>query len=83
MLLLRLCCPCQFLGAISTVFVDACLEKKEGILGGEADVYFLSSGSHRGEGVGTVKLIYVGKFLRMGGDYIKSVCPVHLVDRYG
>ena len=36
--LLGLCCPCQLLGAIFTVFVDVCLEKKEGILGGEAGV---------------------------------------------
>ena len=90
-MLLGLYCPCQFLGEISTVFVDIhlygflliCLEKKEGILGEEADIYFLPSRSHRGEGVGLVKLVYVGESLRMGGDSIKSVCPVHLVDRYG
>ena len=82
-MLLGLCCPCQFLGTISTVFVDVCFEKKEGILGGEADIYFLPSGSNRAEGVGTVKLVYVGESLRMGGDSIKSVCPVHLMDRYG
>ena len=82
-LLLGLCCPCQFLGAISTVFVDVCLEKKEGILGGEADIYLLPRASHWDEGVGTVKPVYIGESLRMGGDSIKSVCPVHLVDRYG
>ena len=81
--MLGLFCPCQFLGAISTVFVDVCLEKKEGTLGGEADIYFLPNGSHQGEDVGRVKLVYVGELLRMGGDSIKSVCPVHLVDRYG
>ena len=78
-----MCCPCQVFGAIFTVFVDVCLEKKEGILGGEAGVYCLPSGSHRGEGVGKVKLVYVGELLRMGGDSFKSVCHVHLVDRYG
>ena len=30
-----------------------------------------------------VKLVYVGKSLGKGGDSIKSVCPVHLVERYG
>ena len=63
--------------------VDVCLEKKEGILGGEAGVPCLPSGSHRGEGVEKVKLVCVGKLLRMGGNSIKSVFPVHLVDRYG
>ena len=37
------------------VFVNVCLEKKEGILGGEAGVYCLPSGSHWVEGVRTVK----------------------------
>ena len=78
-----MCCPCQLLGAIFTVLVDVCLEKKEGILGGEAGVPCLPSGSHRGEGVEKVKLVCVGKLLRMGGNSIKSVFPVHLVDRYG
>ena len=82
-MLLGLCCSCQCLGAISTDFVDVCLESKEGIIGGEADIYFLPSGSHWGEGVGTLKLVYVGESLRMGSDSIKSVCPVHRVDRYG
>ena len=77
-----MCCPCQLLGAIFTVFVDVCLEKKEGILGGEAGVHCLPSGSYRGEGVEKVKLVCVGESLRMGGDSIKSVFPVHLVDRY-
>ena len=53
------------------------------MLGGEAGVYCLPSGSHRGEGVGKVKLVYVGELLKMGGDSFKSVCHVHLVDRYG
>ena len=30
-----------------------------------------------------MKLVYIGKSFRMGDDSIKSVCPVHLVDRYG
>ena len=77
-----MCCPCQLSGAIFTVFVDVCLEK-EGILGGEAGVHCLPSGSHRGEGVEKVKLVCVGKSLRMGGNSIKSVFPVRLVDRYG
>ena len=70
------------LRAIFTVFVDVCLEKKEGILGREAGVYCQPSGGHQGEGVRMVKLVYVGESLRMGGDSIKSVCPLHLVDRY-
>ena len=78
-----MCCPCQLLGAIFTIFVDVCLEKKEGILGGEAGVNCLPSGSHRREDVEKVKLVSVGKSLRMGGNSIKSVFPVHLVDRYG
>ena len=78
-----MCCHCQLLGAIFTVFVDVCLEKREGILGGEASVHCLSSGSHWGEGVEKVKLVCVGESLRMGGSCIKSVFPVHLVDRYG
>ena len=65
------------------VFVDVCLEKKQGGLGGEAGVECLSSGSSQGEGVGTVKLVYFGELLRMGGDTIRSVFPVQLVDRYG
>ena len=69
-------------GVIFTIFVEVCLDKKEGILGGEGDVYCLPSGSHQGEGVETVKLVYVAKSLRMGGDSIKSVCPAHLADRY-
>ena len=32
--------------------------------------------------MGAIKLIYVGDLLRVGGDSIKSVSPVHLVDRY-
>ena len=78
-----MCCPCQLLGAIFTIFVDVCLEKKEGILGGEAGVHCLDIGSHLGESVRTVKLVYVGELLRMDGDSIKGVCPVYLVDRYG
>ena len=78
-----MCCPCQLPGDIFTVFVDVCLEKKEGILGGEAGVHCLPSGSHRGEGVEKVKLVCVGKSLRMGGNSIKTVFPVRLVDRYG
>ena len=78
-----MCCPCQLLGAIFTIFVDVCLEKKEGILGGEAGVHCLDIGSHLGESVRTVKLVYVGELLRMGGDSIKGVCPVYLVDRNG
>ena len=46
-------------------------------------VYCLPSGNHRDEGVGKVKLGYVGESLRMGGDSIKSVYRVHLEDRYG
>ena len=57
--------------------------KKKEILGGEAEVYCLPSGSHQDEGVRTMKLVYVGKSFRMGDDSIKSVSPVHLVDRYG
>ena len=53
------------------------------ILGGEAGLHCLPSGSHRGEGVEKVKLVCVGESLRMGGDSIKSAFPVHLVDRYG
>ena len=30
-----------------------------------------------------MKLVYVGESFKMGGNCIKSVCPVHLVDRYG
>ena len=60
------------------VFVDVCLEKKEDILGGEAGVSCLPSGSHWGEGVGMVKLVYVGELLRMGCHSNRSVCPVHL-----
>ena len=78
-----MCCPCQLLRAIFTIFVDVCLEKKEGILGGEAGVDCLDSGSHLGGSVRTVKLVYVGELLRIGGDSIKGVCPVYLVDRYG
>ena len=44
--------------------------------------FCLPSGSHWGEGVRMVKLVYVSKSLRMDGDSIKSVCPLHLVDRY-
>ena len=62
-----MCCPCQLLENIFTVFVDVCLEKKEGILGEEAGVYCLLSGNHWDEGVETVKLVYVGESLRMGG----------------
>ena len=29
-----------------------------------------------------VKLVYVGELLRMVGNFIKRVFPVHLVDRY-
>ena len=32
--------------------------------------------------MGTVKLVYFGELLRMGGDTIRSVFPVQLVDRY-
>ena len=39
----------------------------------------LSSESNWGEGVRTVKPVYVGELLRMSGDTIKSVFPVHLV----
>ena len=56
------------LGAIFTVFVDVCLERKERILGGEAGVQCQPSGSNWGEGVGTVKLVYVGELLGIGGD---------------
>ena len=30
--------------------------------------------------MGTVKLVYFGELLRMGGDTIRSVFPVQLVD---
>ena len=76
-----MCCPRQILGTVFTVFVDVCLERKEGILGGEVGVYCMPSGSNQVEGVGKVKLLYIGKLLRMGDDSIKSVCPV--VDRHG
>ena len=64
-------------------FVDVCLERKEGILGGEAGVYSLPSGGNRDEDVKKVKLVYIGELLRMGDDSLKSVCPVDLVDRHG
>ena len=78
-----MCCFCQLLGTVFTVFVDVRLERKVGILGGEAGVSCMPSGSNRDEGVGKVKLVYIGKSLRMGEDSIKSVCSVHLVDRHG
>ena len=78
-----MCCPCQLLGTVFTVFVDVCLERKEGILGGEAGVYRLPSGGNRDEDVKKVKLVYIGELLRMGDDSLKSVCPVDLVDRHG
>ena len=78
-----MCCLYQLLGTIFTVFADVSLERKEGILGGEAGVYCLPSGSHLDEGVGKVKLVYIGESLRMGDDSIKSDCPVDLVDRHG
>ena len=78
-----MCYPCQLLGTVFTVFVDVRLERKEGILRGEAGVYCLPSGSSRDEGVGKVKLVYIGESLRMGDDSIKSVCPVDFVDRHG
>ena len=64
------CCHCQVTGAIFTVFVDACLEKKE------AGAYSLSSGSNLGEGVEKMKLVYGGRLLRMCGNSFKRV------DRY-
>ena len=42
---LGLCCPCQLLRAIVTVFVDVCLGKKV-LLGEGAGVYCLPSGGH-------------------------------------
>ena len=39
--------------------MDGCLEKNEVILGGEAGVHCLPSGSHTGEGVEKVKLVCV------------------------
>ena len=77
-----MCCPCQLLGTIFAVFVDVCIERKE-YFGGEAGVYCLPSGDHRDEGVGKVKLVYVGESLGMDGNSIRSVCPVHLMDRHG
>ena len=41
------------------VFVDICLEK-EGIFGGEAGAWCLSSGSSRG-GCGTLELVLTGR----------------------
>ena len=78
-----MCCPCQLFQTVFTVFVDVRLGRKEGILGGQAGVYCLPSGNNRDEGVGKVKLVYIGESLRMGDDSIKSDCPVDLVDRHG
>ena len=71
-------CPCQVFRAIFTVFVDVCLEKKEGILGGEG-FYCLPSGSHQDEGVGKVNLVYVGEWLSMGGDSSPRLVLARLV----
>ena len=79
--MLGLSCDCQVTGAIFTVFIDACLEKKVGIIGGEAGALCLPSGSSWCEGVGTMNLVHVGRLLRMCGDSFKRFCPAHLVDR--
>ena len=63
-----MCCPYQLIGTVFTVFVDVRLERKEGILGGEAGVYCMPSGRNQDEGVGKVKLVYIGESLRMGDD---------------
>ena len=64
----ELYCHCQDLGAIFTVFVVVCLEKKEGIFGGEAGAWCLPSGSNQGECVGTVELVLISGLTRMGGN---------------
>ena len=64
----------KFLGAIFMVFVDVCLEQKDGIFGGEADAWCLPSGSNWGEGVGTMEPVLIGGLLWMGGNY--SLVPM-------
>ena len=64
-MLLGLCCHCQVLGAMFSVFADLCLEKKEEIFGEEASAWCLPSGISRGEGVGRV---VIGRLLWMGDN---------------
>ena len=55
------------------VSVDVRLERKEGILGGEAGVYCLPSRRNRDESVGKVNLVYIAESLRMGDDSILNL----------
>ena len=66
--LLGLSCHFQVVSAISTVFVDVCLEKRDGIIGGEAVAWSLPNGSNSGECVRTVELVFLGGLLKIGGD---------------
>ena len=64
-----MCCHCQVVGSVSMVFVDVCVEKWDGISGGEAVAWCLPNGSSSGEGVMTVELVFLdGGLLKIGGD---------------
>ena len=62
------CTDIAKLSVLSTVFVDVCVEKRDGISGGEAVAWCLPNGSNSGKGVRTVELVFLGGLLKAGGD---------------